>query len=63
LKNLKESEILENRPIFKTRTFSVIYKHEVILMNDSCQFRAEVDTDFEGDYLSTTFDIDPNLHF
>ncbi|CAI2385376.1 unnamed protein product [Moneuplotes crassus] len=63
MRNLQPSEILENQPIFKTRSFCIRYRHEEIPMNEVCQFRAEVDTDKEGSYLDTKFYIETNLCF
>ena len=62
-KNLKESEILLNEPTFKTRSFCIRYKHEEIPMNEVCQFRAEVDTDKNGEFQDTVFYIENKLYF
>lgn len=62
-RNIEPSEIVENSPMFKTRSFCIRFRHEEIPMNEVCQFRAEVDTDKNGDYLSTQFYVEVKLHF
>lgn len=62
-RSLEQSEILLNEPTFKTRAFSIRFKHEEIPMNEVCQFRAEVDADKYGEFQDTVFFIETKLYF
>ena len=62
-KNIEPNEILDEERLFKTRMFWIRYKREEIPMNEVCQFRAEVDTDKDGDFKNTKFYIETNLYF
>lgn len=62
-RNVESSEIIEDQYLFKTRAFTIRYRHEEIPMNEVCQFRTEVDTDKDGEYLHTPFYVESKLHF
>lgn len=63
LHSLKFSEVCHYPPCFRSKAFYIRYKDEKIKMKELCQFRAEVDVDWDHPLEDTEFMLDVKLKF
>jgi hypothetical protein len=61
--SLTENEIAGSPPTYRTKVFYIRYKDELVIMDEICQFRAEMDTEIEHDFSSAEYFLEANLKF
>lgn len=61
--NLADSEIRPTPPIYKSKSFYIRYKDETVVLDEICQFRSEMDAEFEHNFSEAEYFLEATLRF